>query len=89
MQLSRFSNRSFDNAFLRLNVNNAGFYVDLYVFGDRRKQCFVVSTFTALSVIGSPGQCHSCCPEQAFLKDLPSQKLLIVEVVANLTLSHC
>jgi len=24
--------------------------------------------------------CHSCCPKQAFLKDLPSQKLLIVEV---------
>jgi len=34
----------------------------------------------ALSIIASPGQCHSCCPKQDFLKVLPSQKLLIVEV---------
>jgi len=84
MQLSRFSNRSFENAFLRLNVNKAGFYVDLCVFGDWRKQCFIVSTFRALGVIASLGQCHSCCPKHAFLKDLPSQKLLIVNLSARM-----
>jgi len=68
---------------LRLNVNKTGFYVDLYIFGDWRKQCFGASNFTVLSVIGLPGQSHSCCPKQAFLKDLPSQKLLIVNVGAT------
>jgi len=71
MQLSRFSNRAFENAFLGFIVNKAGFHVDLCIFGGWRKQCFGISTFTALSVIASPGQCHSFCPSKPFSRTYP------------------
>jgi len=34
------------------------------------------STFTALSVIASLGQCHSCCPSKPFSRTYPVEKSL-------------
>jgi len=51
---------------------------------------FGVSSFTILSVIDYPGQCHSCWPEQAFRNDLFSQKLWLPESpchIANISVS--
>jgi len=41
---------------------------------------FLSFHFYGLECHSSARTCHSCCPEQVFLKDLPSQKLLVVEV---------
>jgi len=83
--MSRFLDRSFERI-LRFNVNKVSFHVDLSFLENWRKQYFVVSNFTVLSVINSPGQSHSCWLKQSCLKDLFSQKLLIVELVANIAL---
>ena len=82
--MSRFTNRSFENVFLGFDVNKVSFHIALGFLENGRKQYFGVSNFTVLSVINSPGQSHSCCLKQSCLKDLLSQKLLIVDLVANL-----